>query len=149
MDRAYLLQAKRPSIQEMGVSLFRSIVFEGKQLQPKILDGVCKLIEADRTGEGQDQSLCKDAITMFHELTVYTNVVEPRILLQSQNFVLEWTEKAVSQMSLADYVNASVELMDKEFNRCEAIGLDLSTRRALLTLLEHQLIQRQQAFLCK
>ncbi|KAF2425729.1 Cullin-domain-containing protein [Tothia fuscella] len=144
MDRAYLLQTKRPSIQEMGVALFRSIIFEDKKLQHKILEGICEIVTADRSGTGTDIPLCKEAIAMFHDLTVYANVVEPRLLHMSQTFVKGWADHAVNNMGLAEYVNASVELMDTEFKRCEVVGLDLSTRRALLTLLEHQLIQRQQ-----
>jgi cullin-4 len=149
MDRAYLLRMKRPSIQEMGVSLFRTIIFEDQRLQPKILDGISSLIASDRSGTFQDLSLCKAAVAMFHDLTVYTHVIEPRLLHRSQTFIMEWAENAVQSMNLAEYVNACVELMEKEISRCEAVGLDLSTRRALLALLEHQLIQRQQKKLCK
>jgi cullin-4 len=86
---------------------------------------------------------------MFHDLTVYTHVIEPRLLHLAQMYVMEWAENAVRSTSLAEYINGSVELMDRELRRCEIVGLDLSTRRELLTLLEHQLIQRQQAKLCK
>jgi cullin-4 len=149
MDRAYLLQTKRPSIQEMGVSLFRTIIFEDSQLQKKILDGTCDIISSDRAGQVHDESLCKHAIAMFHDLTVYTHVVEPRLLHLAQTYVMDWAENAVKSTSLAEYVNGSVDLMDRELKRCETVGLDLSTRRELLTLLEHQLIQRQQEKLCK
>jgi cullin-4 len=149
MDRAYLLQTKRPSIQEMGVSLFRTIIFEDSQLQKKILDGTCDIISADRAGQVHDESLCKRAMAMFHDLAVYTHVIEPRLLHLAQTYVMEWAGNAVKSTGLAEYVNGSVELMDRELRRCETVGLDLSTRRELLTLLEHQLIQRQQDKLCK
>jgi cullin-4 len=144
MDRAYLLQTKRPSIQEMGVSLFRRIIFEDTQLQKKILDGTCDIITSDRAGQADGETLCRNAMLMFHDLTVYTHVIEPRLLHLAQTYVMEWADNAVGSMSLAEYVTGSVQLMDNELKRCETVGLDLSTRRELLTLLEHQLIQRRQ-----
>jgi cullin-4 len=133
----------------MGVSLFRKIIFEDKGLQKKILDGTCDIISFDRAGQPQHDSLCKSAVSMFHELGVYTKVIEPRLLHLAQTYVMEWADNAVTNMTLAEYVNGSVELMDSELKRCEVVGLDLSTRRELLTLLEHQLIQRRQEKLRK
>jgi cullin-4 len=128
----------------MGVSLFRRIIFEDSQLQVKILDGMCDIVTSDRAGQAEGETLCRNAISMFHELSVYTHVIEPRLLHLAQTYVMEWADNAVKSMTLAEYVNGSVTLMDSELKRCETVGLDLSTRRELLTLLEHQLIQRRQ-----
>lgn len=149
MDRAYLLQAKLPSIQEMGIAMFRKAVFDDKQLQPKIVEGFCDLIGSDRAGELASQSLSKDAVTLFHDLAVYINIIEPRLLRLAQDYIIDWTGKAVKEMTLADYALSSVQLMESELNRCKVLGLDLSTRRDLETLLEHQIVQRQQDTLCE
>jgi cullin 4 len=149
MDRAYLLQAKRPSIQELGIIIFRHAVFEDEQLQPKIIDGFCNLITSDRAGRLYGQALSKNAVTLFHDLAVYINIVEPRLLRLAQDYIMDWADNAAKTMTLADYAHLSMDLMDSELNRCKILGLDLSTRRDLETLLEHQLIQRQQNILCK
>jgi cullin-4 len=149
MDRAYLLQTKRPSIQEMGISIFRTAIFEEKLLQKKIIDGFCDLIGLDRAGQLSGQTLSQNAATLFHDLGVYTNTVEPRLLQVAQDYIMNWADAAAKSMPLADYARSSMNLMESELKRCETLGLDLSTRRDLEALLEHQLVQRQQAILCK
>jgi hypothetical protein len=149
MDRAYLLQAKRPSIQEMGISIFRRAIFEDKQLQKKTIDGFCDLIGSDRAGQLTTQTLSKDAVNLFHDLAVYINFVEPRLLKLAQDFVMQWADNAAETMTLADYARSSMELMESELKRCKTLGFDVSTRRDLEALLEHQLVQRQQGILCK
>jgi cullin 4 len=149
MDRAYLLQTKRLSIQDMGISIFRDVIVDDRQLQKKIIDGICDLITSHRIGQLYTQALSKDAISLFHDLAVYTTVIEPELLKLAQDFIMKWADDTVKNTSLADYVRSSVELMDSELKRCEDLELDLSTRRDLLALLEHQLVQRQQSKLCK
>lgn len=125
------------------------MIFEQKQIQKKTIDGICDLIMSDRVGQLSTQSLSKDAISLTHDLAVYTNIIEPRLLKLAQDYIVTWAEDAVKSMDLADYVRSSVELMNTELKRCESLGLDLSTRRDLLALLEHHLIQRHQSKLCK
>ncbi|KAE9994625.1 hypothetical protein EG327_006768 [Venturia inaequalis] len=144
MDRAYLLQAKRASIQEMGVTIFRNAVFEDQRIQQKTLEGFCDLLQADRASQLASQVLSKNAVTLFHVLGVYVNVVEPRLLRLAQDYIMDWTEKAVKTMTLAEYARSSMELMESELNRCKTLGLDLSTRRDLEILLEHQIVERRQ-----
>jgi cullin-4 len=150
MDRAYLLRNKKPSIPEMGISLFRDIIFNDKQLQPKIVGGVCDFFTADRNSNGSsDQQLAQEAVKMFQKLGVYTHVIEPRLLKESQTFIREWAERAVAQKDLATYMRDAVQLMELETRRCDVIGIDVkSTKRDLLALLEHHLIERQQEYLC-
>ena len=89
----------------------------------------------------------RNAIDCFHELVVYTEHFEPRLLEFSQNFMLTWSERAVQEKSLRDYVAASFDLIERERQRCVAFNLDSSTRRALMTLTEHYLIEQQVSFL--
>jgi cullin-4 len=150
MDRAYLLPSKKLSLQEMGVSLFRDIVFNNNQLQPKIVGGVCDFIAADRNGDSSDQQLAKTAISMFNSLGVYTHVFEPQLLKESQTFVREWADQAVTTKDLATYLRDAVQLMQDEIKRCDVLGIDLkSTKRDLLALFETHLIERQQDYLRK
>lgn len=149
MDRAYLLQAKRPSIQEMGVTIFRTAIFEDQQIQEKTLEGFCNLLQTDRAGQLASQVLSQNAVALFHVLAVYIKVVEPRILRLAQDYIMEWTEKAVKTMTLADYARSSMALMESELNRCKTLGLDLSTRRDLEIMLEYQIVERRQDTLCK
>lgn len=144
MDRSYLLQSSRPSIQDMAVAQFRSIIFEDAKLRSRIVDGTCDLVASDRAGEQLDHTTFRDAISMFHDLSTYTTIFEPRFLELSQSYTMRWVETAVAEKSLADYVRSAVGLAEKEKQRCEIFGLDTTTRRDLVTILEDHLVQRQQ-----
>lgn len=133
----------------MGVTIFRNAVFEDPKIQQRTLEGFCDLLQADRASKLASQVLSKNAVTLFHVLGVYVNVVEPRLLRLAQDYIMDWTEKAVKTMTLAEYARSSMELMESELNRCKTLGLDLSTRRDLEILLEHQIVERRQETLCK
>lgn len=132
-------------MQDQAFTLFRTIVCEDPALKPKIVAGACNLVQADRDGEELDKDTFRDAVAMFHDLTIYTSFFEPKLLELSQQFVAAWAEQASQEKGLADYVRSAVQLMDKEMQRCELFNLDSTTRRDLLTLLEDHLVQRQEA----
>lgn len=143
MDRSYLLQQHR-SLQDMAIELFRDIIFYDPHLQTKIIGGACDLVATYRQGDNVEESTFRDAIKMFHELSTYSGTFEPRMLELSQSYIIDWTEQTSVEMSLPGYVKASVELMDREMARCEMFGLDATTRRDLLTLLEDHIISRKE-----
>ena len=92
-----------------------------------------------------DSETFSNAIKMFHEMQVYTKYFEPRMLELSQKFVLDWADKTSADMSLPDYVKSARKLMKDEIARVEKFGLNGSTKRDLLTLLEDHLISRKES----
>ena len=148
LDRSYLLHsASLPSIDEMGIKEFRANIFMPQQLKSKILQGTCDLVSADRSGDekARNDSLYRDAIKMFHSLTVYTNSFEPRLMSESEQYYVSWAERAVATTDLADYVESCVRLIDQEIRRCELFGLDQTTKKALEQYLEDILVDQRQA----
>ncbi|KAF2797544.1 cullin-4B [Melanomma pulvis-pyrius CBS 109.77] len=146
LDRAYLLP-RQESLRDISVDLFRSIIFEHSRLNPRIIDGACDLIAIDRTGEDLDTNLFSKTIRMFHEMQVYTKYFEPRMLELSQKYVLEWADTKSVEKSLPGYVKEARALMKDEIVRVEKFGLNGSTKRDLLTLLEDHLISRKESVL--
>lgn len=144
LDRAYLLP-KQDSLHDIAIGLFRSIIFEHPKLNQHIVDGACDLIATDRGGKDLDRETFEKTIKMFHEMLVYTKYFEPRMLEFSQRFVMDWSDTQSTEKSLADYVRASGALMKSELERVDMFGLDRSTRRDLLTLLEDHLISRKES----
>lgn len=67
----------------------------------------------------------------------------------SQTYIAEWAEKESLEKSLADYVASARKLMSGEMARVDMFGLDSTTRRDLLTLLEDHLIQKKETRLSK
>jgi cullin-4 len=149
MDRAYLLPAHRQSIQELGMSIFRRVIFQDKQLQTKLIDGFCDLIASDRAGKLTSQTLSGNAVNLFHDLAVYTKVVEPQLLKLAQDFVKQWADNAAKTMTLENYARSAMELFESELKRYKTLSLSLSTRHDLEALLENHLVERQQSMLRK
>ena len=148
LDRSYLLP-KQDSLNDIAIGLFRSFVFEHPKLNNHIVDGACDLIAVDRDGKDLDRETFERTIRMFHEMLVYTKYFEPRMLEFSQSFVKDWADRVSVEKSLAEYVRASGNLMKAELERADIFGLDRSTRRDLLTLLEDHLITRKETRLSK
>lgn len=143
LDRSYLLP-KQDSLRDITVKLFRSIIFEHEKLNPRIVDGACDLIAIDRVSGNLDREMFSKAVTMFHEMQVYTNHFEPRMLEHSQTFVKEFADRESAEQNLPAYVKNAQSLMRNEIARVEIFRLDGSTKRDLLTLLEDHLISRKQ-----
>lgn len=144
LDRSYLLP-KQESLRDITVKLFRSTIFEHPKLNPRIVDGACDLIAIDRAGEDLDREMFSKAVAMFHDIQVYTQHFEPRMLEFSQTYVKEWADRESVQQSLPEYVKSAQSLMNSEIARVKVFRLNSSTQRDLLTLLEDHIISRKEA----
>lgn len=145
LDRSYLLSSSKPTLSELTPQLFRDLIFNNPSLKPKVVDGACDLVATARTqSRGMEEGLFKDAVDMFHELSVYTASFEPRFLQITQDYIAQWSDEMVVEKPIPEYVALAEQTIAAELRRCEDFALDSSTRRELLTLLEDHLIQRKQ-----
>ena len=127
--------------------MFRDIVFNDKSLKSNIIKGACDLISSDRMEQEMDRATLRQAVDMFHDLATYTSNFEPRLLAISQEYITKWADEASADKRLPDYVKTSNELMSRETDRCDQLGLDASTRRDLLSMLENHLVKRKVDYL--
>lgn len=84
---------------------------------------------------------------MLHDIAVYTQYFEPRMLDLSQDFISKWAERECTENELPAYVSKCFKLIEVELARCDTFQLDSTTRRALLTLLEYHLIEKRESVL--
>ena len=147
LDRSYLLHSSHPSIDEMGTTEFRTHIFSASQLQSKLLQGACDLVHADRQDnqEARNELLFRDAIKMFHSLTVYEIFFEPKLMAESEDYFVAWAENSVTANNLAGYVEECGKLIERELSRCDLYGLDQTTKKALEKYLEDILVDQRQA----
>ena len=147
LDRSYLLHSSHLSIDEMGTTEFRTHIFSAPQLQTKLLQGACDLVHADRQAnqEARNERLFRDAIKMFHSLTVYEIFFEPKLMAESEQYFVAWAENSVTANNLAGYVEECGKLIERELNRCDLYGLDQTTKKALEKYLEDILVDQRQA----
>ncbi|KAL1853372.1 hypothetical protein Plec18170_005369 [Paecilomyces lecythidis] len=147
LDQSFLLHSKDfPVIHEMGLIQFRSHIFSDSELKPKILQGVCDLVLADRKEDNAtslDSTLLRQAIGLFHDLSVYTSDFEPQFLAESENFFTSWAD-AEAEKYLATYVENCHRLIEREVSRCDLYSLSRNTRQKLAELLDDNLVTRKE-----
>lgn len=133
-------------IQEMGHILFRSHIFADPSLKPKISQGACDLISADRGAETSvlaEPTLLRAAVDLFHSLDVYSSEFEPLFINETENFVASWAQREAGNY-LASYVDNSHRLIKREVERCELFSLNRSTKQKLSELLDDILVFRHE-----
>ncbi|PYH93691.1 Cullin-domain-containing protein [Aspergillus ellipticus CBS 707.79] len=153
LDQSFLLHSKDfPTIREMGLIQFRQHIFSDAVLQPKILQGACDLVEADRAEEQSivaDPPLLRKSIELFHSLDIYTSGFEPLLVSESSSFFSSWAKREASGY-LATFAENSHRLIECEVNRCELFSLNRSTKQKLSELLDQALVSDQEdALLCQ
>jgi hypothetical protein len=148
LDRSYLLHtASKPSIEEMGTIEYRKHIFMAEELHPKILQGACDLVGIDRQvgHDAHNEGVFRNAIKMFHALTVYTTFFEPRLMTDSEQYYLSWANDHVTTSDLVGYVENCGSLMLRELSRCDLYSLDQTTKKGLETYLEDILVDQRQS----
>ena len=133
----------------MGVQLFRTYVYANATLQPRILQGAYDLLTFDRQTslEADKRELLTNAIKMFHVLAVYTTDFEPKIIGDSESYLMSWAESTSSTGDIGHYVGECHKLLEREFSRCDAFGLDKATKDTLERHIEDIIVERRQELL--
>lgn len=147
LDQSFLLHSKELHvIREMGLIQFRSYIFADAVMKPKVLQGACDLIQADRIEANSivaESTLLRNAIELFHGLDVYMTDFEPLLVSQSGAFFSSWAEEQAAQY-LVTYVVQCHRLLEREVTRCELYSLNRSTKQKLSELLDQALVADQQ-----
>lgn len=150
LDQSFLLHSKEyPVIREMGLIQFRQHIFSDPVLEPKILQGACDLVEADRDEAKSmvaDSSLLRNAIDLFHGLDIYTSAFEPVFVAESDKFFSSWVQREAAGY-LATLAESSHKLIEREVNRCELFSLNRSTKQKLAEILDRTLVAEQEGVL--
>ena len=152
LDRSYLLRSKsQPSIEDMGINAFRSVVFSDARTKPRAIQGACDLMNATRRKQQspEDEAFFRCAVTMFHRLGIYSKEFEPHLIAESERFLLVWADEKSSQNTLAGYVKECQELIRDEAQRCESYGLEPLTASKIQISMEDILIEPRQKQLLK
>lgn len=130
LDRSYLLRSKsHSSIEDMGISEFRSIVFSEPRAKSRAIQGACDLMNAARRRRqnSDDENVFCRAVEMFHRLGVYGSEFEPILMAESERFFNGWAEEMSTNGSLAEYVMGCQEFFAEEGRRSLSYGLGSST----------------------
>ncbi|GAM89054.1 hypothetical protein ANO11243_070880 [Dothideomycetidae sp. 11243] len=147
MDRSYLLAHTKTNLNDVCLDHFRNTIFENLLLKSKVIDGACELVSKDRERQDVDRGILRECISMFHDLTTYSSSFEPRLLEVSQDFLRCWALETSETASLPEYVNQTQLLIAGEIERCDLLGLDSGTKRAIIDLMDEYCIQLRAEYL--
>lgn len=133
LDRSFLLNSKdHPMINDMGIQLFRRMVFVSSKMGSTVLRGITDLVDHDRRGSASfDASLMRESISMVHVLNIYGKSFEPRFLETSREYFEAFAE-IQSASSLKSYISACKRLLAAEDYRSIAYNFDSLTKRQLM-----------------
>lgn len=134
LDRSYLLQTPAlESIEEMGINGFRNYIYANGSLKEKILQGTYDLLAADRKQElyAEPKALLVESVKLLHALGVYTKDFGPKVIGDSEEYLLSWASQKSSSLSLPCYVSECHKLVESETKRCDRFGLDRTTKDTL------------------
>jgi cullin 3 len=149
MDRTYVQAQRRKPVYELGLHLFRVIVWEHPRVQKRITDLLLTAIASERAGLLiDDRTLLKTNISMLLALgqadfsNVYERDFENVFLGTTQEFYRLESLEFLSNNSATDYVGKATCRMEEEKERSLALGLPSTTEAPLCKIIETELIER-------
>lgn len=146
-----LRHKSQPSIEDMGISEFRSVVFLDARTKPRAIQGACDLMNSTRRKQqiSGNETLLTSAVEMFRRLGIYSKEFEPHLIAESERFFLAWADEITSQNTLARYIKECQELFKEEAQICALSSLEPLTTSKLQSRMEDILIEPRQKQLLK
>ncbi|XP_014681402.1 PREDICTED: cullin-4A-like [Priapulus caudatus] len=140
LDRTYVLQnSSMPSIWDMGLELFRVHIISNRSVQNRTVVGLLLLIESERNGEAVDRSLLKSLLRMLSDLQIYHEVFEVQFLEATNQLYRTEGQQLMQERDVPEYLMHVDKRLNEETERLLHY-LDQSTKKALITCVEHQLL---------
>ncbi|CAI9100061.1 OLC1v1036983C1 [Oldenlandia corymbosa var. corymbosa] len=153
LDRYFIARLALPPLNEVGVTCFKSKVFE--ELKRKATGAVIALIQQERDGDQIDRSLLKNVLDLFVEigmgqLNCYENDFEDAMLKDTTSYYSRQASKWILEDTCPDYMLKAEECLKREKDRVahylhsssESKLLE-KARRELLTVYASQLLEKE------
>ncbi|KAI8363503.1 cullin-4B [Mortierella sp. GBAus27b] len=142
LDRTFVLQTMGvSSIWEMGLDLWRRLVMNQNEIRSKVLGGVLRLIDRDRSGDAISQPLVLSLLRMLTDIHMYTSIFETQFLEASRLYYHVEGESNVHRFTVSEYLRHVQDRLMEETTRFDGY-LDKSTRRSLIAAVEGELLER-------
>jgi len=149
MDRTYVTQAKRRPVYDLGLHLFRIVVWEKAEIKKNVTDLLLGAVAKEREGFlNDDRSKLKAIIGMLLDLgradfsaDVYQDF-ETRFLGETQEFYRSESLHYLSNNTASDYVNKAQTRLREEKERAQALSLPNTTETPLQSIVQTELIER-------
>ena len=150
MDRTYVRQHKRRSVNELGLHLFRIVVWEDDAVKKRVGVLVLEAIARERNGYLADnRDLLKQIIGMLLEIghadyaaAIYQEDFEEAFLGTTKEFYHTESLHYLSQNTAADYVRKATSRIEEEKERSTFLQLPSSTESSLSAIVLTEWIER-------
>lgn len=140
LDRKYVLQNPGVlSIWDMGLDTFKVYIISDPLVQTRTVDGLLLLIDKERQGDTVDRSLLKSLLRMLSDLGIYHEAFETKFLSSTEQVYRTEGQRLMQEREVPEYL-LHVDKRLHEENERLLHYLDHSTKRALISTVEKQLI---------
>ena len=142
MDRTYVQQQNKTSVNDLALNLWRDVVIRHdvnlQRLQGKILDN----IHRERMGEMVDRALLRNITRMFVDLgsTVYEKDFEIVFLQSTASFYREESVRFLATSDCPEYLKKAERRLQEEVSRCAAY-LDPSSEAKITAVVDREMIR--------
>lgn len=149
MDRTYVLQAKRRSVYDLGLHLWKITVWDHPSIRSNVTELVLLQILHERQGRlVEDRTSLKTILQMLLELgsadytaNVYVDF-EAQFLAETSEFYHGESLRYLSEGSALAYVHRATNRIGEEKERAAALLLPASTEAPLMNIVQTELIER-------
>lgn len=150
LDRTYVRQQKRRTVHDLGLHLFRVVVWEEKAVKQRVMALVLESISRERSGFLADnRGLLKQIVAMLLEIghadynsAIYQQDFEDCFLGTTQEFYHTESLDFLSKNTAADYVRKATSRIEQEKERSIFLMLPSSTEVPLLNIVQTEWIER-------
>jgi len=149
MDRTYASQEKLKPMYELGLHLYRRIVWDHSRVQNRVSDLLLQTIANERIGIlTDDRTLIKDNLNMLQQLgsadncDVYEKDFDGLFLGTTQEFYRNESSSYLAVNTASNYVQKAKARLDEEKARAIALSFPPTTERPLFHILQMELIER-------
>lgn len=150
MDRTYVVQNKKKPVYDLGLQLFRTIVWEHEHIQSRVTTLLLNSISRERDGQIVDESLLKSNLSMLLDLgqsssgsssNVYESDFESVFLGTTQEFYRLESLEYLSRNTASEYVKKAENRLGEEHRRATRY-LSPTTESPLTSIVETELVDR-------
>lgn len=142
LDRTYVLQHLDVSpLWELGIVLFRKDLLAVGEIRGRVVDGINEMMRQDRERITVDNSLVETLVKMLRDVKLYADAFEQSFLNSTTMYYMKEAALATTK-PVADFLEHVEKRLIDEFSRCTSCGLESSTRRKTIEIMETQLIER-------
>ncbi|CAD5233250.1 unnamed protein product [Bursaphelenchus xylophilus] len=120
LDRTYVIQ--NPSIQtvwDAGLASFKKLVIDNIKVSENLVPFILDTIRRERDGNLVDRDLLKTLSRMYLALKIYEDVLEPRILSDTELYYNKESQECIQQLEIGEFLRHVDKRLNDESERID------------------------------